>query len=156
VPVTGYGHMGMTVADLERSLAFYTQLLGFRVVATWTRDEQYIRDLLGYPDLTLRAAVLEIPGSDELLELVQYDDVARSPVVATHADPGTCHLSLLVTELDELVEDLRAAGVELVAPPVTPTVGPNRGGRAVYLIDPDGIRVELTQTSKRLDGAAVV
>jgi hypothetical protein len=30
---------------------------------------------------------------------------------------------------------------------VTPTIGPNKGGRAVYLIDPDGFRVELIQTA---------
>ena len=34
-----------------------------------------------------------------------------------------------------------------VSPPVTPTIGPNKGGRAVYLIDPDGFRVELIQTA---------
>lgn len=153
MPVTGYGHMGMTVADLDRSVAFYTDLLGFEVAATWTRDEQYIRDLLGFSEMTLHAAILRIPGSAALLELVQYEDASSSPVTATHADPGTCHLSLLVTELDEFVDQLQSAGVELVAAPVTPTIGPNQGGRAVYLIDPDGIRVELTQTAKRLDGA---
>jgi gluconolactonase len=34
-----------------------------------------------------------------------------------------------------------------VSPPVTPTIGPNKGGRAVYMIDPDGFRVELIQSS---------
>jgi len=34
-----------------------------------------------------------------------------------------------------------------VSPPVTPTIGRNRGGRAVYMIDPDGFRVELIQSS---------
>jgi hypothetical protein len=29
---------------------------------------------------------------------------------------------------------------------VSPTIGPNKGGRAVYMIDPDGIRVELIQS----------
>jgi lactoylglutathione lyase len=38
--------------------------------------------------------------------------------------------------------------VKSVSPPVTPTIGPNRGGRAVYLIDPDGFRVELIETQR--------
>ena len=36
--------------------------------------------------------------------------------------------------------------------PVTPTVGPNKGSLAVYLIDPDGHRVELVETPRNLDG----
>jgi hypothetical protein len=31
---------------------------------------------------------------------------------------------------------------------VTPTIGPNKGGRAVYMIDPDGFRIELIQTPR--------
>ena len=42
---------------------------------------------------------------------------------------------------------LASAGVKSVSAPVTPTIGPNKGGRAVYLIDPDGFRVELIQTA---------
>ena len=59
-----------------------------------------------------------------------------------------------VEALDELYEVLVGAGVRSVSEPVTPTVGPNAGGRAVYMIDPDGIRVELVQTSRSLTGAA--
>ena len=39
-----------------------------------------------------------------------------------------------------------------MTPPVTPTIGPNKGGRAVYMIDPDGIRVEFITTSQTFDG----
>ncbi len=41
-------------------------------------------------------------------------------------------------------------GVKSVSPPVTPTIGPNKGGKAVYLIDPDGFRVELIQSATSL------
>ena len=47
-----------------------------------------------------------------------------------------------------LREELIAKGVKAVSPPVTPTIGPNTGGRAVYMIDPDGIRVEFIQNNK--------
>jgi hypothetical protein len=41
--------------------------------------------------------------------------------------------------------------VEFVSAPVTPTAGPNTGGRVVYMKDPDGIRVELVQMVERAD-----
>ena len=64
------------------------------------------------------------------------------------ANPGTAHIAFFVDDLDTLYAELVARGVGSVSPPVTPTIGPNEGGRAVYLIDPDGIRVELIQTRR--------
>ena len=59
---------------------------------------------------------------------------------------GNAHIAFFVDELDPLYERLTALGVRSVSRPVTPTIGPNQGGRAVYLIDPDGFRVELIET----------
>ena len=55
--------------------------------------------------------------------------------------------------LGALWERLKAAGVEAVSEPVSPTVGPNKGALAIYLIDPDGYRVELVETKRNLDGS---
>jgi lactoylglutathione lyase len=43
------------------------------------------------------------------------------------------------------IDILEADGVEFLSPPVVPTVGPNTGRPAVYLKDPDGIRIELLE-----------
>ena len=59
---------------------------------------------------------------------------------------GNGHIAFNVDDLLPFYEKLKAMGVKRVSPPVTPTIGPNKGGRAVYLIDPDGFRVELIQT----------
>ena len=48
----------------------------------------------------------------------------------------------------EEAKDWFEKGVKSVSAPVTPTIGPNKGGRAIYMIDPDGVRVELIQSSK--------
>jgi len=42
--------------------------------------------------------------------------------------------------------------VKFVSPIKSPDTGPNRGGKAVYMLDPDGIRIELLQTTKTLAG----
>ena len=47
--VCGFSHAGITVADLDRSIAFYG-LLGYEVIARWVRTEEYLRELVGYPD----------------------------------------------------------------------------------------------------------
>jgi lactoylglutathione lyase len=64
------------------------------------------------------------------------------------ANPGTAHTAYFVDDMDALYARLVAAGVRAVSPPVSPTIGPNVGGKAVYLMDPDGIRVELIQSAR--------
>lgn len=141
-------HTGLQVRDLERSVAFYRDVLGFEVVFAWNPKAPYIGELVGYPDVDLHAAILRLPDSEVILELLEYRNVERMPVDTRTANPGTAHTAYFVDDLDALYADLVAKGVEFVSAPVTPTIGPNRGGRAVYMIDPDGIRVELIQTKR--------
>lgn len=146
--VTQVHHVGLHVHDLERSLAFYEDVLGFERVFRWNPQEPYIGVLVGYPDVDLHAAVVRLPGSDGCLELLEYRGVRRSAVDTSNANPGTAHLAFYVDHLDLLYARLRAHGVASVSEPVTPTVGPNRGGRAVYMIDPDGFRIEFIQSTR--------
>lgn len=146
--ITKAHHTGFTVRSLERSIAFYRDLLGFEVAFQWNPKARYIGELVGYPDVDLHAAVLRIPGSDVFLELLEYRGIAAEAVDMANGNIGNGHIAFNVDELDALYERLSKAGVRSVSPPVTPTVGPNAGGRAVYLIDPDGFRVELIETAR--------
>lgn len=148
----GVSHFGIQVADLERSVRFYGGLLGLELVTRWVRDQEYIRELVGYPGVELHVAVFRLPRSDAFLEILEYRNVERTPVDPSTANPGTAHFCLYVQDLDGLYARLSAEGVRFVSPVKSPDVGPNRGGKAVYMIDPDGIRVELLETSKTLAG----
>ena len=146
--ITQAHHMGLQVADLDRSVAFYRDILGFTVIFAWNPRADYIRELVGYPEADIHAVILRLPETEVVLELLEYRNVERAPVDTRTANPGTAHIAFFVDDLDTLYEDLVARGVRSVSRPVTPTIGPNEGGRAVYLIDPDGIRVELIETRR--------
>ena len=146
--ITRPHHMGLQVQDLERSLGFYRDVLGFEVVFRWNPREPYIAKLVGYPHVDLHSAILRLPDSDVFLELLEYRNVERAPVDTSTANPGTAHIAFFVDDLEALYASLTDKGIASVGPPVTPTIGPNKGGRAVYMKDPDGIRVELIQTSR--------
>lgn len=110
----GLDHVGFAVADLDRSLAFYRDLLGMQVLWERVYEEEYVRTLVGYPTATLRCAYLQIPGSTVKLELLEYQNVAREHPVLRRGNPGNGHLALAVADLDCLCGDLKAAGVVLV------------------------------------------
>jgi len=145
-------HTGIQVADLDRSVAFYRDILGFELVFQWNPQADYIRTIVGYPGADIHAAILRMPGSDYFLEILEYRNVEKTPVDTRTANPGTAHLAFFTDDCDALYEELVAKGVRSVNPPVTPTIGPNTGGRAVYMIDPDGIRVEFITSKRTFDG----
>jgi catechol 2,3-dioxygenase-like lactoylglutathione lyase family enzyme len=146
--ITRAHHTGFTVRSLERSIAFYRDLLGFEVAFQWNPQADYIRELVGHPEVDLHSAVLRIPGSDVFLELLEYRNVDGRPVDMDNGNVGNGHIAFNVEGLEALYRTLVAAGVKSVSPPVTPTIGPNKGGRAVYMIDPDGFRIELIETAR--------
>ena len=141
-------HTGIQVADLDRSVAFYRDILGFELVFQWNPQADYIRTIVGYPDADIHAAILRMPGSDYFLEILEYRNVEKVPVDTRTANPGTAHLAFFTDDCEGLYAELTAKGVKSVSAPVMPTIGPNTGGRAVYMIDPDGIRVEFIQTKR--------
>jgi lactoylglutathione lyase len=142
--VVGSVHTGFHVADLKRSIAFYVDDLGLQLRARRVVDAPYVRELVGYPTAELHQAFIDIPGSAHGLELIEYRNVDNAPIDPRNADPGTAHICLLVDDVMAIHERLRDR-VEFLSPPVVPTVGPNTGRPAVYLKDPDGIRIELLQ-----------
>jgi len=141
-------HTGIQVADLDRSVTFYRDILSFELVFQWNPQADYIRTIVGYPGADIHAAILRMPGSDYFLEILEYRNVEKTPVDTRTANPGTAHIAFFTDDCDGLYAELTAKGVESVSAPVTPTIGPNTGGRAVYMIDPDGIRVEFIQTKR--------
>jgi lactoylglutathione lyase len=147
VSIVGTHHTAFQVADLDRSLTFYRDLLGFAVVWERVNQEEYVRQIVGYPEAVLHQALLRLPGSDHCLELIDYRGVKRQPVDTSPPNPGTAHLCLLVSDLPHEYERLTAAGTRSVSEPVLVTSGPNEGRLAVYMIDPDGFPVELLEVA---------
>jgi catechol 2,3-dioxygenase-like lactoylglutathione lyase family enzyme len=70
--VVGCEHIGIQVHDLERSIRFYEDHLGFECVLRGSRSEPYVQRIVGYyPDVTLELAELAIPGTEVRLEIVE-------------------------------------------------------------------------------------
>ena len=58
-------HTGLTVSDLDRSVAFYRDLLGLELITQWDSSQPYLRAVVGYPDAELRIALLRLPAGPD-------------------------------------------------------------------------------------------
>lgn len=140
-------HLGLTVADIDRSIAFYRDLLGMTLHGRRPRvDNDYVALQTGYPAVVLNVASFKVsPESRQSLEVVQYMNHQGPPVESATNRPGGSHLCLTVSDLRACHADLKAKGVRFKSDPVTITAGPNTGGLVVYFYDPDGYTLELFQ-----------
>jgi catechol 2,3-dioxygenase-like lactoylglutathione lyase family enzyme len=147
-------HTGLTVSDLDRSVAFYRDLLGLELVTQWDSAQPYLRTIVGFPDAELRIALLRIPRggagvSGHHIELLEYRQPRGSRGDPRTCNPGNVHVSFMVEDLDTAYAELKAKGVRFKSEPVEITHGRNRGAKAVYLLDPDDITLELVQPAPR-------
>jgi catechol 2,3-dioxygenase-like lactoylglutathione lyase family enzyme len=146
-------HTGLTVRDLDRSLAFYRDLLGMELVFAQEKEGGYLAEIVGYPGAHVRMAHLAFRDDAARVELFQY---LRPEPAGEPAEPrtvGITHVCLRVEDLAATYERLVAAGVTTRSAPVLVDTGANAGGYGLYLHDPDGALVELFQPPAREEGA---
>ena len=123
-------HTMLRVGDLQRSIDFYTRVLGMTLLRKSENSEyKYTLAFVGYGD-EKDEAVIELTynwGTD-------------------HYDLGTAygHIALGVPDAYAACEKIRAAGGQITREP-----GPVKGGSTViaFVTDPDGYKIELIQTN---------
>ncbi len=124
-------HTMLRVGNMERSVKFYTEVLGMKVLRTTDRPEQkYALAFVGYDD-EARSAVLELTynyGTDTY-------------------DVGTAygHVAIEVDDAARTCEAVRAKGGKVTRP-----AGPVKGGSTViaFVEDPDGYKIEFIERRK--------
>jgi catechol 2,3-dioxygenase-like lactoylglutathione lyase family enzyme len=142
--IIGTNHTSFTVSSLNTSVAFYTEVLGFSLLNRSSREASFTERVVGVPGAQIEVAYIQAPG--HRLELIEY--VApknRGKVSSRPCDTGFAHIAFDVDDIDAVVAAVRKANVEPLSDPVVVNAGPNKGGKAVYTRDPDGVTIEFIQ-----------
>ncbi len=127
-----FQHVAVTVSDIDRSLAFYRDLLGFPVLGrlTFGGETGMVIDFLDI-------------GNNALLEIFSFTNVAAKPSDFLYDDRqlGLRHMGFRVASVDAVAARVRQAGVEFTLEPLD-AVG---GVRIAFFKDPDGTLVEIVE-----------
>jgi lactoylglutathione lyase len=97
------------------------------------------------PDCVVKAVHLSIPGTTQHLELFEYVQPHGTPADVRTNNPGSSHIALLVDDIPSAYKYLKEKGVTFRSEPILIDAGANKGGYGVYILDPDGISIELFQ-----------
>ena len=121
-------HTMLRVGDLQRSIDFYTKLLGMKLLRTTDRPEQqYTLAFVGYGNNPEHAE----------LELTYNYGVDKYELGTAYG-----HIALAVEDVAKTCEDIAAQGGT-----ITRAAGPVKGGTTViaFVQDPDGYKIELIE-----------
>lgn len=146
--VLSTNHTSFTVSDLDRSVAFFRDVLGFKVTSKAPRAVAFAEKVTGVPGAELMVAYVQGPG--HRLELIQYlapED--RGAVRSRPCDTGFAHVAYDVDDIEAAIAAAAAHDVKPIHPPAVVDAGPNKGGRVAYLRDPDGVTIEFIQPPRR-------
>lgn len=134
------GHTSICVTDMDRSIAFYCDVMGLRVSKDFGTipAESLTRDDAS----KMRIVLLAAEDGLECVELFQFFDVEQRRMEGNvrHEDFWSSHVALLYDNIDEAYQKVVDAGVEIDIP-----LCESDGYRFSYVFDPDGYMVELVE-----------
>jgi catechol 2,3-dioxygenase-like lactoylglutathione lyase family enzyme len=141
-------HVSVTTGSLDRSIAFYRDVLGLPFKDRGEASQPELSTLTGLEDVRVRWAEFDL-GGDQLLEVLEYVSPLGDPVEPRPNRPGATHIGLAVDDLTSIAARLVDAGVALSDRPVTLSEdGEWHGVRVLYVRDPDGVSIELVERDR--------
>lgn len=107
--------IALTVADIDRSIDFYTEALKFKLVEDITLEKSTYSKLAPIPPTRVRLATLQL--GDEVIELVQYLDLEAQPIPqdSQSNDLWFQHLAIVVSNMDRAYEHLQNFAIEPIS-----------------------------------------
>lgn len=140
--ITQIRHTGLVVANLEKSLYFWRDLLGFRVEKQTDESGSHIDAMMGLKDVRVTTVKMAAPegGMIELLHFQSHPDIPSW--LGQPYSTGLTHVAMTVKNLDEAYEKLAKAGAVFNAPP---QYSPDGAVKVIYCKGPEGVLLELVE-----------
>ena len=149
--ISAVDHINLVVSDLERSVRFYTELLGFKEVRRAHLEGKWIESIIGLKGVRANVVYILAPAGEPRLELLCYESPQGESIPANSLanTPGLRHIALQVEDIQKAVKRLKEAGVKIIGETVevpASVVTHDAGHKTLcYFLDPDGILLELAE-----------
>ena len=143
-------HIGVTVSDMDKSIAFYKDVLGLKFIGELVMKGKETDELFNLQNAKVRVAYLN--GSDNIfappIELIQFVEPKANKDACSLTKTSISEICFRVDDIDKVYNHLINNGVKcLSAPQPFDFTGDGFGkSKAIYFKDPDGIILELMQS----------
>ena len=134
-------HTGIVVDNLEKSLSFYRDLLGFKITKQLEESSEYLDTVLNLKGATVTTVKMKAPDQ-QLIELLFFSSQSNQKENRTIYDVGISHIAFSVDDVDGAHQLLIKAGIECVS---SSQVSPDGFAKVFFCRAPEGTFVELVQ-----------
>jgi catechol 2,3-dioxygenase-like lactoylglutathione lyase family enzyme len=134
-------HTGIVVSNLNASLHFYQNVLGFKIVKQMEESGQYIDNMLALSNVRVTTVKIASPDG-QLIELLYFHSHPRERKSHEVCDVGISHIALTVDDLDSCYDRLRNLGVQFNCPP---QLSPDGYAKVSFCRAPEGTLIELVE-----------
>jgi len=132
-------HVGVSVIELEKSVQFYTEVMGMEIEYQTYHKGDEISKVVNVDDAELKICVVK-KGSHKL-ELIDYGKKSRNEIgYLNQTIPGLIHISFVVTDIDQEYKRIKSMGYDFNSPPM---VTRQNGPKICYFKGPDNVIIEL-------------
>ena len=138
-------HTGFVVKDIEKSVQFYSEVLGMRIAGRMERQGEFVEQVLAFPGAHIKGGFVDM-GEGHQLELIQYLSPASGENNLNRNDLGASHLAFFVEDLDKFYQETLQKGIRYNNPPASMfDENGNLSRKAAFAQDPDGNWLEFVE-----------
>ncbi|MFT6435892.1 MAG: lactoylglutathione lyase [Candidatus Azotimanducaceae bacterium] len=137
-------HVGIVVDDLELSMNFYIEKLGFEVFKRMDESGSFLDHILGFDNLTVTTVKMVLKNG-QMIELLDFHALKNNTAEKLINDIGLTHIALTVGDLDSIYNDFKNSGIDFIA---DPKVSADGSVKVAFCKAPEGTFVELVEILK--------
>lgn len=140
-----FRHAGIVVTNMNRSLRFYRDLLGLKVVRDLDESGDYIDNMNGLKGIRVRTVKLSADKGESLIELLCFKSHPKKLRGIEPFSIGPTHVAFEVYDLEKEYKRLKKSRVKFNAPP---QFSPDGYAKVTFCKDPDGTLIEFVELLK--------
>ncbi|WP_163268535.1 VOC family protein [Chelativorans alearense] len=138
-----FDHVGFITPSIERSVEFWTKVMGFEAQPVGTRRQEWVSTFMGVPGADVE--LVHLFGLGTHIEFIEFKCPVGEPVNPAANQPSVAHICLRVPDVEDWRARMLAGGGGLQGELVAITEGVAKGLRGLYMRDPHGIMIELVE-----------
>lgn len=145
--IISFRHVGLVVNQLEDSIRFWCDTMGFRIHRTMKENGNHIDNIMGLKNVKLTTVKL-IDTNDNILELLKFNSHPDKLKWQGHTNStGLTHIAFNVENLDMFYEEKKKEGILTFKTP--PQTTPDGAAKMTYAEGPEGVIIELVELMRQ-------
>ena len=145
--IEAVNHVGIGVRDMNKSMAFYKDILGFKnEVISYTAKMDSMAPMLPSPTPTMKVKIITNQYKGAWIEAYQHLPPYK-PLIAVPrwGDIGHIEIAINVSNIEKVYKQLQKKNVNLLCPPQTVDFSPSGEWKYTYMVDPNGFLISLVE-----------